>query len=413
MHRLQDLVRLHRMGTRVHEVARLLGMSPNTERVYRRALREASLLEGDPGDLPEARVLREAIENAMPSVKRPQHVSSVDRWVEHVTQMLAGGATPTAIYDRLRLENEEFGGSLSAIKRLCARLRKAKGINPNDVAIPVDTAPGHIAQVDFGNVGKLWDPETGRHRKAYVFVLVLGFSRHMFARIVFDQKIETWLALHVEAFAELGGVPEVIVPDNLKSAVIRAAFGMRDEPVLNRSYRELARHFGFKIDPTPAYSPQKKGKVEAGVKYVKKSFFAARADELDVSVLRRELVRWVTDVAGMRKHGTTRRKPRDAFEQTEREALLAIPVAKWEPIIWRTPTLRRDCHVVLDGARYSAPWRLIGRSLLARMTESSVILLWEDVRVATHERKSPGESSTNDEHLPEQRSSFRHRERSY
>ena len=123
MHRLQDLVRLHRMGTGVREVARLLGMSPNTERQYRQALREAGLLEGKPEDLPDVAVLRLAIEDALPSKAMPQHASSVERWAERITEMLGGGATPTAIYDRLRLEHDDFGGSLSAVKRLCTRSR--------------------------------------------------------------------------------------------------------------------------------------------------------------------------------------------------------------------------------------------------------------------------------------------------
>ena len=94
----------------------------------------------------------------------------------------------------------DFKGTLSAAKRLCATVSKAKPVSPDDVVIPVETAPGEVAQVDFGYVGKIYDPAAGRERKAWVFVFVLGFSRHMFARIVFDQKIETWLRVHVEAF---------------------------------------------------------------------------------------------------------------------------------------------------------------------------------------------------------------------
>jgi transposase len=81
----------------------------------------------------------------------------------------------------------------------------------------------------------------------------------VFARIAFDQKIETWLRCHVEAFAALGAVPRTLVPDNLKSAVVRAAFGVDEPASLNRSYRELARHYHFKIDPTPIGAPKKKG----------------------------------------------------------------------------------------------------------------------------------------------------------
>jgi transposase len=108
------------------------------------------------------------------------------------------------------------------------RLKRKLGVRPEDVAIPVHTEPGHVAQVDFGYVGKLLDPVTMVMRKAWVFAMVLGHSRHAYYEITFDQKIETWLAVHVRAFEWFGGVPEVVVPDNLKSAVIRAAFTPSD-----------------------------------------------------------------------------------------------------------------------------------------------------------------------------------------
>jgi hypothetical protein len=150
------------------------------------------------------------------------------------------GAGPQAIHDRIRQEHPEFNGSVSAVKRLCRSIRRARGVRPEDVAIPLETEPGQEAQVDFGYVGQLYDPVEGRLRKAYVFVMVLSHSRHQFVRICFDQKVETWLLLHMGAFEHFGGVPAVVVPDNLKSAVIRAAFTPSEPTTLNRSYRELA-----------------------------------------------------------------------------------------------------------------------------------------------------------------------------
>lgn len=402
------------MGTAAHEAARLLRMSPNTEREYRGAIEAAALLDGPVDTLPDLHMLRRVVELAFPAKPPPpQQASSVAKWAERVQKMLDDGATPTAIYDCLRLNETDFKGSLSAIKRLCISLMRAKGIRAEDVAIPVETDAGEVAQVDFGGIGKLFDPDSGSIREAYVFVLVLGFSRHMVVRIVFNQKIETWLRLHVEAFEELGCVPRVLVPDNLKAAVIRAAFGASDEVVLNRAYRELARHYGFKIDPTPPYSPEKKGKVEAGVKYVQRNFFRPRVDQKDVGVLRSELARWVREIAGMRTHGSTRKKPLEVFEQLERPRMLALPAKAWEPVVWRSPTLRIDCRVMIEGARYSAPWKLIGKVLLARVTTHSVELYCDDTRVATHERQRPGGESIREEHLPSERSDYRHRTRSY
>jgi hypothetical protein len=163
-----------------------------------------------------------------------------------------------------------------------------------------------VAQVDFGYVGKLYDPDRGVLRKAWVFVMTLGFSRHMVARITFDQKVETWLRVHIECFEELGGVPKTIVPDNLKAAVTRAAFGVDGETELNRSYRELARHYGFVVDPTPPRSPEKKGKVESSVRYVKTNYFKAHAPE-DIRDAEAGLQRWLIEIAGQRRHGTTGR----------------------------------------------------------------------------------------------------------
>lgn len=278
MHRLQELVRLHRMGTGAREVARLLELSPNTERSWRLALAEAGLLSGSPDALPPL----EALSKALPPKVPPQQTSTAEGVAEVVAGLLDKGAGPRAIYDHLRLHQPDLTASYWAIKRLCRRLSAASGPKATDVAIPVETEPGSVAQVDFGYVGLLFDPATQKLRRAWVFVLVLGYSRHQFARIVFDQTAETWQQLHVEAFSALGGVPAVMVPDNLKAAVVRAAFVSSEDPGIQRGYRELARHYGFKIDPTPPYDPGKKGKVEAGVKYVSRNFLATLPEELDV-----------------------------------------------------------------------------------------------------------------------------------
>lgn len=390
----------------------MLGMSPNTERSYRLILHDAGLLAGDPEDLPELARLHHAIEAVKPT-KASTQTSSVEKWRARIKEFADAGANPTAIYDALRTKHEGFVGSLSAVKRMCAQLRVDAGPSSEDVAIPVDTAPGQVAQVDFGSVGKLWDPVARTLRQAYVFVLVLAYSRHLFAKLVFNQKVETWLALHVDAFEFFQGVPATMVPDNLKAAVIRAAFDVRSEPVLNRSYRDLARHYGFKIDPTPPYNPEKKGKVESAVGYAKHNFMKTIGEERDITVLNPQLIHWALEVAGKRRHGTTHKQPLAQFETREKATMKALPQLRWDPISWRLPMIQRDCHAVVEGARYSAPWRLVGKRLLARLSSKSVELYWENTRVATHERMPSGERSTHDEHLPLERGEYRQREHGY
>lgn len=414
MHRLQEFVRLHRMDTGAREVARLLGMSPNTEREYRTALETTGLLVGDVHELPPLDELRALVTAAKPQPTLPQQASSVEEWAARVTEMVTKRrAGAKAIYDYLKLHEKDFKGSEWAIKRLVKRIKKERGVTVDDVAVPVaDTLPGEFAQVDFGYVGHFFDPQTRCMRKAYVFVMVLSHSRRMVTRLVFDQKIATWLRVHVEAFIELGGVPHIIVPDNLKAAVIRAAFAVDDDTALNKSYRELARHYDFKVDPTPPRSPKDKARVEAGVKYVKGNFFKTCLDE-DGAVVRVNLQRWVDEIANVRDHGTTSRRPIDVFDEDERGALLPLPQKRYELIIWSKARVHRDCHVIVDGALYSVPWPLVFEDVDVRATPSSLAIFSKDVRVATHERVPKGKRSTVEEHLPPERRNHRHRNRAY
>ncbi|MDI7268571.1 MAG: IS21 family transposase [Myxococcota bacterium] len=412
MHRLQELLRLHRLGNGSREVCRLLKMGPNTERDYRQVLEPLGLLQGSPTELPELEYLQGIIRAARPQKETAQTISSVEPWRTEIEKQQKQGAGPHAIFDTLRLNDQDFPGSLAAIRRLCKAIRREQGVSAEDVAIPVETPPGEIAQVDFGYLGKVYDPETGTRRKVWVFVLVLGYSRHLFARLVFNQKVETWIALHEAAFAELQGVVVTVVPDNLKAAVVRTAFGVDGPTELNRSYRELARHYNFQIDPTPPYDPEKKGKVESGVKYVKRNFYATRKD-LDYPALVRELPRWIDVIAGTRDHGTTHRPPLAVFRAEEQATLKPLPERRYDPVIWKRAKVHRDTHAAYGPRLYSVPWRLIGKTVWIHATATTVAIYYDDVRVATHRPTDPGPRSTDPSHLPEVRGEFRQRQRSY
>ena len=411
MHRLQELVRLHRLGNPARTVARLLGMSPNTERGYRKILHPKGLLSGDPTVLPELGSLQELVRSSRPLPAPPP--SSLDSFRQPIKELQSRGKAPQAIYDELRQTYPELQGKRSALKRLCKRLKKEGGVRPEDVRIPVETDPGEVAQVDFGYVGMLYDSDTGVMRKSWVFVLVLGFSRKMYARIVFDQTVPTWIELHVRAFHALGGVPKVVVPDNLKAAVIRAAFGAdRDEQSIQKSYRELARHYGFVIDPTPPRSPEKKGKVESGVKYLKGNFLRG-SEFADAKEAQLRLDKWLDSICNQRVHGTTGRKPEELFTEVEKAALLPLPESPFSPILWHEATVHPDNHFVYRKRSYSAPFALIGQKVWVRADEHFVSVYFDDKLIATHDRKGKGPRSTKESHLPKERGVYRHRGRDF
>jgi len=200
----------------------------------------------------------------------------------------------------------------------------------------------------------------------------------------------------------------VIVPDNLKSAVLKCYYGSK-APDLNRSYRELARHYGFKIDPTPPRSPQLKGRVESGVGYVKNNFFAARTIET-LEQGNEQLAHWLESVANSRRHGTTRLVPREVFDLEEFDAMLPMPREHYVRVLWKQCKVHQDSHVSFEKRLYSVPFNLIGRQLWVCAEGNSLVVWADDLRVATHVRRG-GRIQTIDAHLPEWRRDFRHQSR--
>jgi len=416
MHRILELVRLHRLDTGCREVARLLAMGPNTERKFRVAVDEAGLLEGSPDELPELAKLKAAVEHTLPPALPHQQTSDAAPWLGDVEEMLKRKAGPKAIHDALKLKHgEKYTASLWSVRRLCKRLRKTGKVGqvkPEDVSIPRVTEPGEEAQVDFGYVGRIYDPGAGMPRRAWVFIMTLSHSRHMFCRVVFNQRTETWLALHIEAFEWFGSVPHIIVPDNLKAAVIRAAFGLSDDPALNRSYRELAKHYGFKIDPAPPRAPEKKGRVESSVKYAKNNFFKPRKPA-DIQECNEELDGWVMKIAGTRVHGTTGRVPLEVFALEDQGAMLSLPTRPYETVVWKKATVHADCQVAFERRLYPVPWRLKGKEVWIRAVPKTVEVYFDDERRATHERGKPVPEHIRDQYLPPKRSPYRYRSRSH
>ena len=143
----------------------------------------------------------------------------------------------------------------------------------HNVSTILDFAPGESAQVDFGMGPMMTDVHTGEIFKTWIFVMVLSWSRHQYAEIITNQKVETWLGCHKCAFEFFGGVPKRIIIDNAKCAITKACYYDLN---VQRSYAECAQSYGFIISACPPYDPKKKGRVEAGVKYVKKNFMPLR-----------------------------------------------------------------------------------------------------------------------------------------
>ncbi len=173
----------------------------------------------------------------------------------------------------------------------------------------------------------------------------------------------------------------------------------------------MARYCGCKIDPTPVRSPQKKGKVESAVKYVCRNFLAAGASE-NIQDANADLPDWLRSIAGQRIHGTTGRRPLEAFAE-EQSALLPLPAAPYEPVVWKEATVHTDSHVEFERQALLGALEAIGRRVWIKATPATVAIYLNDQRLATHERRGKGRMSTDAQHLPEHRAALAQRSLSF
>jgi transposase len=349
---IREIVRQLRAGESIHAIARNTGLHRKTIRRYKRWAERAGLLSG--AEFP-ARQLEELASEAFKPNLPPQQVSSVAPYQELVEAMVEEELDGTVIWRRL--QERGYVGSLSSIYRFIRRL-SPPGI---EAYVRIETEPGEEAQVDFGYVGRLLN-ENGEPGKAWAFVMSLSWSRHMYVEFVFDQQVDTWLNCHANAFEFFQGVPKRVVLDNLKSGIILRT---QDDAQVQQAYRECAEHYGFIVSPCRVRKPEHKGKVERSVAYVQRAFLAGRGP-LCLEEANRLVRLWCCGEAGLRKHGTTKQKPLERFMQTEGDALQPLPRQPSDRGVWKSAKLHRDCYIVFEGAFYSAPFRLVGQTLLIR-----------------------------------------------
>ena len=223
---VREVLRRLRVGDPERRIARELALSRNTVASYRRWAERHGLLTGD---LPDAATLAALLHP--PEQARPPHEQSgVAPFRDQVLAWRQQGVEGQAIF-QLLVEQHGFAGSYSAVKRF---LRRVEPALPR-ATVRMEVEPGAEAQVDFGPAGRLLDPDQGRLRRAWAFVMTLACSRHQYVEFVFDQTVATWCRCHRAAFEFFGGVPRRLVIDNLKAAIVRAVL---DDPEVQRTYRD-------------------------------------------------------------------------------------------------------------------------------------------------------------------------------
>jgi transposase len=254
--------------------------------------------------------------------------------------------------------------------------------------------------VDYaGQTVPVVDPQTGQIREAQLFLAVLGASSYIYAEATWTQSLPDWIGSHVRALEYLGGVPEVVVPDNLKSGVTSPC---RYEPELNPTYREFASHYSISVVPARVRKPRDKAKVENGVLQAERWILAPLRNrtffelaELN-SAIRERLIE-----INKRPFQKLEGSRATAFEKMDRPALRPLPQSRYEYAEWKRATLGPDYHVEVDGHYYSVPCRLIRKKVDLRITGKIIECFYNGVRVASHLRsRVAGDFTTVKEHMP-------------
>jgi transposase len=261
--------------------------------------------------------------------------------------------------------------------------------------------------VDFaGHTMEVIDVATGEIQRAEIFVAVLGASSFIYAEATASRPLADWIGAHVNALTALGGVPRQIVSDNLKAGITKACFY---EPMVNRTYADMAAHYRTAIIPARPYKPRDKAKVEVGVQVVQRWILARLRNRRFFSLAElnraiRELVENLND-RPMRGWGTTRHA---LFEQLDRPALQSLPSAPYEYADWKRCRANLDYHIEIAKHFYSVPFRLLRQEVEARITAKTVETFHRGKLVATHLRNlRPYRPITVAEHMPSSHRRYR------
>jgi hypothetical protein len=261
---------------------------------------------------------------------------------------------------------------------------------------------GEKMLVDWAGLSMKYSTGKGIEKTAYIFVAVLPASSYLYAQPLSDMKTENWIEGHVNAFEYFGGVPRLVVPDNTKTAVTKAN---RYEPELNRTYREMAEHYGTVIIPARPYKPRDKSPVETGVQIVERRIISKLRNRRFLSL--EELTEAFEDELEILNNQPFQKQPgsrRSMFLETEQHKLRRLPSKRYEYAQFKQAKAGFDYHVALDKNQYySIPYQFAGQIVLIRSTLRIVEVFFNGERIACHVRNTDPRKRfiTKTSHMPD------------
>ena len=378
MRKIKEVLRLHSRKLTQRQIARSCSIGQSTVSEYLKAAEAAQLGWPEVADWDDSRLAAALIPPA-PARPAPRRLPEPDFTAIHAELQQHKHLTLQLVWEEYRATYPDGYG----YSRFCELYRR--WLRKLEVVLRQEHRAGEKLFVDYaGPTVPVRNPATGEIRDAQLFVAVLGASNYTYAEATWTQGLGDWIGSHMRAFEFLQGVPEIIVPDNLKSGVTKAC---RYEPGVNRTYEEMAQHYSVAVAPARPRKARDKAKVEAGVLVVERWILAAvrkrtffSRGELNQAI--GELLIRLNERPFRKREGSRR----TLFETLDRPALKPLPGERYQYGEWKTVRVNIDYHVEFDRHWYSVPYQLTQQEVEVRATASTVEIFHKGVRVASHAR---------------------------
>jgi len=393
MRKIQEILRLRwHNGLSARQAAVSCGVGRTTIREYLDRAQRAGLSWPLPEELDETSLENLLSPSTIPLSAEQRNMPPFD-YIN--TELKRKHVTLQLLWHEYKEKNPE-GYQYS---QFCLRYRH--WVRMLDVSLRQDYKAGEKLFVDYaGDTIPLHDPATGAITPAYLFVATLGASNYSYAEAVLSRELPSWIGSHIHTFEFLGSVPEIVVPDNTRTGVTHPC---RYEPDLNPTYQDAMVHYGTTVIPARVKKPKDKAKVESAVLIAERWIIAALRNHTFFSIdeLNRAIKEKLEDfnTRPLQKLKVSRRH---LFETIDRPAMKPLPERRYEYAEWERPRVNIDYHVEIDRHYYSVPYQLKGNVVDARITATTVELLFKGKRVASHARSyAPGRHTTLPAHMPE------------
>ncbi|MEW6557931.1 MAG: IS21 family transposase [Elusimicrobiota bacterium] len=328
----------------------------------------------------ELGISRRAIRKYLQDSTRPKYVrelpynSKLELYKAYIKERLNDYPDITALKLFNEIKDEGFSGSYRLVAYYVSRIRPVKS---QKVFLRYETEPGDEAQVDWSEFGSI--NYYGRNCKLYCFSFVWGYSRRHYIEFTISCDMPTLMRCHQRAFEYFGGVPKKILYDNMKTVVSENIDGRIR---FNEKFLDFANYYGFMPSACDVGQAHQKGKIERVIEYIRTSFFCGE-EFSELAELNAKALHWLTEIADVRIHGTTREKPIDRW-QTEKNAILPLPRTNYDTRKVEPRLVQKDCYLNWEGNCYQIPWQYARQTVTVKADETTLQVYYDDKCIAQH-----------------------------